>query len=800
MKQTKSNSEKRIHDSWLAQLEEHKSNPYLVQMVWQEGTQLFHRFAHYCQKLHALPRKWRRAITRKIAPSLAAASLALALGTAFMQAAPTDTITVDGVTCTLADAITAANTDTAVNGCPTGNGADTIFLQSNVNLNTALPSITSEIILHGNGRTIDGQGNNFAVLYNDATGNLTINDVTIMGGSDPYYAGGIINYQGVVAINNSTIFGNQGSGLDNLFGGQMSINNSTIAQNGGSGTGGGIRNRSATLTVSNSTISGNTANYSGGGIHNYEGNVTINQSTITDNSAGSLGGGIANYAYSEDTTINLNQTIVSGNTVGGDISEIWQGGYYGYNPVIVLNGNNYNLIGHDGENGIVIDRGTNNSGGGGDIIAPSEPLLEILQTDENAVPVLADHGGNTDTILPMHGSPVLNAIPSGSCYSAADQRGIVRPIGGGCDIGAVEADFGGECTLHDKIIAANLDTAVGNCPAGDGADVIQLDKDEILLNTLPIITSTITIEGNNYSIDGDRKYRIFWVKGEGDLTLNNITLFNGQAPSSTAGGALFTSGNVQINNSTLRNNSAFAGGAIANRGTLTINQSTLSNNSGSMGGAIHSEKVMVLNNSTIANNSAVYNGGGIHNRSATATLNNSTVTGNRAGTLGGGIDTGPYYETATLHLNHSIISGNSAAQGSEINQESYAGLTSYIHANNYNIIGHSGNSGVFNDPLTEFNSGSNGDLIGPSQTFSQILEANVNDKPVLADNGGSTKTVLPIVDSPAINLIPTESCLFAEDQRSEHRPQGLGCDVGAVEVESEPFEIFLPMIFNTSDK
>ena len=50
------------------------------------------------------------------------------------------TITADGTTCTLADAIVAANTDTATGGCPAGDlGADTIVLDADVTLIAADP-------------------------------------------------------------------------------------------------------------------------------------------------------------------------------------------------------------------------------------------------------------------------------------------------------------------------------------------------------------------------------------------------------------------------------------------------------------------------------------------------------------------------------------------------------------------------------------------------------------------------------------------------------------------------------------
>jgi hypothetical protein len=62
---------------------------------------------------------------------------------------------------------------------------------------------------------------------------------------------------------------------------------------------------------------------------------------------------------------------------------------------------------------------------------------------------LADNGGPTQTRLPLPGSPLIDAIPVASCQAdgasgiTTDQRGVTRPQGPGCDIGAVEVDVAG---------------------------------------------------------------------------------------------------------------------------------------------------------------------------------------------------------------------------------------------------------------------------------------------------------------------------------------------------------------------
>ena len=51
--------------------------------------------------------------------------------------------------------------------------------------------------------------------------------------------------------------------------------------------------------------------------------------------------------------------------------------------------------------------------------------------------LLADNGGPTLTHALLAGSPALDAADGVSC-PATDQRGVVRPQGDGCDIGAFE--------------------------------------------------------------------------------------------------------------------------------------------------------------------------------------------------------------------------------------------------------------------------------------------------------------------------------------------------------------------------
>jgi hypothetical protein len=66
--------------------------------------------------------------------------------------------------------------------------------------------------------------------------------------------------------------------------------------------------------------------------------------------------------------------------------------------------------------------------GGGDHQGNAEFLLEPL----------AENGGAVSSRAPAAGSVLIDAVPSTACSTAIDARGVTRPQGGGCDIGALE--------------------------------------------------------------------------------------------------------------------------------------------------------------------------------------------------------------------------------------------------------------------------------------------------------------------------------------------------------------------------
>lgn len=417
-----------------------------------------------------------------------------------------------GPDCTLRDAITAANTDTPTGGCPAGSDADIIELPAGATItltevdnetdgDNGLPSISTEIALNGNDATVQrdfGDATpNFRIFQVATGGDLTLQDVSISGGAafggfsaakkgggifsrgtltltNGHVSGnsatngaGIYNVGGLVELTNSAVVENSASevagGVLNASNGTVAILNSIVSENSAVQHGGGIYNvSSGTVTLTESVVNGNSASLSGGGIWNYgeltltdsnvsgnfadrnggailnaiAGELTLTNSSISGNFAGTRGGGIWNLS-----TLTLTSSTVSGNTAGG----FGGGGIYNLGTVTLTNSIVANSIqAADCDSfGAVIDVGYNIVEDGTCISNPTsfsgDPMLGPLQ----------DNGGPTETHALLEGSPAIDAIPAIDCVVNTDQRGVLRPQGDGCDIGAYEAEEAEPCADND---------------------------------------------------------------------------------------------------------------------------------------------------------------------------------------------------------------------------------------------------------------------------------------------------------------------------------------------------------------
>ena len=266
-----------------------------------------------------------------------------------------------------------------------------------------------------NGYYSGGEGG--AVRLN--TGTLTVTDCTFSGNSSGW-GGAINNYYGTLNVIGTTFSSNSSPNGGAIYStnGTVKVVTSTFSGNTSTGNGAGIHALDSTLEVTNSTFSGNGAATYGGGIYARQGTGTntaiVTNSTFSANSASTHGGGI----YNDTGSLSLRNTILANSTAGEDC----------YTNVALAPSTN-----------ILIE---NNSG----------CSIPLSSSDPQLAP-LADNGGPTQTFGLMIGSPAIDAGNSSVCSSSPvsnlDQRGVTRPVGVQCDIGALEArNESGSLTLR----------------------------------------------------------------------------------------------------------------------------------------------------------------------------------------------------------------------------------------------------------------------------------------------------------------------------------------------------------------
>lgn len=179
--------------------------------------------------------------------------------------------------CSLPDAVTAANSQLAVNGCAAGTGADeiefsvtgTIVLSAQLHVTDAILSIIGPPV---GGITLNGGSGTFRILKADTGTDVTLENLTFANGGNStflVFGGGAVLAQGTsMTIENSAFVGNVAEAGGAIFAptGTLTITNSTFFDNLGL-FGGAIYNDAATLLLTNDTFDANTAENDGGSLY-----------------------------------------------------------------------------------------------------------------------------------------------------------------------------------------------------------------------------------------------------------------------------------------------------------------------------------------------------------------------------------------------------------------------------------------------------------------------------------------------------------------------------------------------------
>jgi CSLREA domain-containing protein len=396
--------------------------------------------------------------------------------------------------CSLREAVRAANLDTAVDACPAGSGTDLILIPAGTYL-LSIPGTDEDAAQTGDldlvqDVTIRGAGNTATILDADrldrmfdilSPARVTLSQMTVQKGVDNGWCGGGIRNNGVLTLTHALVIANSssvsGGGFCNedgadatletvAFGNNAAwhgaaINNSgtltltrvamtfdtasgnagglynwgpatltdvTIAGETAAGDGGGIYN-GGTLTLTNSTLSGNQATGGNGGALYNQYRMALTNVTFSGNSAGAgNGGGIYQWSYYASSLLNLTLSGNGASSGGGLYRDPGRAGAMNVkNTIVAYSPSGGNCAGTLTSLGHNLDSG--NTCGftqAGDLVN-TDPLLGPL----------THNGGRNQTHALLPGSPAIDAGTNAGC-PATDQRGVARPFGPACDIGAFE--------------------------------------------------------------------------------------------------------------------------------------------------------------------------------------------------------------------------------------------------------------------------------------------------------------------------------------------------------------------------
>ncbi|MEM6925495.1 MAG: right-handed parallel beta-helix repeat-containing protein, partial [Myxococcota bacterium] len=465
----------------------------------------------------------------------------------------------DTVSCTLRDAVMAADLDVAVDGCMAGQGADVIGLSIGTYEVDALIPVASEVlvagaiqgptIVRGNGSGLFQVGSAGSLDIRQLTlrdavgpaittdGALTVDAVVFDSNANPVDGGGLVvtasgtasvtncefrnnrgglNGGGAAAIRGVATFdscrfvGNQGpsSGgaillLDNDP--QVVIRNSYFEGNRSGGSGGAIYtfgNASSDLTISNSTFIDNEAVIGGAVYFNGDSNGSIDHCTFVDNTATAGGAGALRFATGNITVRN---SLLAGN------SAPFAPGREACDTLPAAGSNN------------VVEGGCSLSGAGNHIGMPAHVGLP------------GNFGGPFPTVPVQFGSPAIGAsdcLDGDGVLVSVDQRGDARPAQA-CTSGAFESD------LPELLVRTVAEPPGANCPTGGVA--LQAGFDSNLDGTLdpgevtstdyicgsdeaspPIVSTTPEAPGPNCPAGGQRVVFGYDADGTGMIEANEV--------------------------------------------------------------------------------------------------------------------------------------------------------------------------------------------------------------------------------------------------------------------------------------
>ncbi len=516
--------------------------------------------------------------------------------------------------------------------------------------------------------------------------NRATGDAATDGGAGVFNAGAMTIIDTEISGNSATAGSASGGGIFNA-GGQLELIDSEVTGNLANRAGGGIETSgSSTTSLTNVNLDGNTAGLigaampgNGGGLHvTGPGTVTITGGTVENNAAAAEGGGLWN---SSTGTMTVADVFISDNTASGDDATMGGGGLYNDGGSVTLTGGSVvdnEATGDAGSGGGIFNAGQLTATGtaitgntavraGGGIEAIGGSTTRLVDTDlstNTATGVGAPGNGGGlhaggDAVVELFGGSVSGntAVEGGGLWISGTGT-LTTSVLMGTTTGTAIADntatgadpdqggggiynVGGAVTLSGGSITGNMATGA----AGSGGGIFH-GGGMLMVSGVSIVGNTANRAGGGIETRDGSTARI----AASNLT-NNVAGPAGSAMPGNGGGLHVTGdGDVTfVGGSVAGNTAANEGGGLWNgAGEMSVNGTTIRDNTASGAGAANGgggifnlSGLVSLDTVLVAGNTAdglAGSGGGVLNL-GTLTAINSTFAGNVANRAGGAIET-----------------------------------------------------------------------------------------------------------------------------------------------------------------
>lgn len=466
----------------------------------------------------------------------------------------------------------------------------------------------------------------------------------------------------------------------------------------------------------------------------------------------------------------------------------------------------------------------------------------IARTDEGFQHRLAELTLNAPVVVKPVLAPISEEVSdSGKTSRSGNDRGAQAPASLAGPDRTMETTPPFEPVIDDFVRpgwvpddACTLRAAIEEANALYGRQRIIIDSEKGPFNLTEgqlEVTDGVDIIGHGPRavIDALTRSRVFYVTGDHLINMHRLDVANGRTASTGRGGGLSIDNEafVQMSDSVVRGSQANFGGGIAlqNDAGLSLTDSALRNNIAGTpedgidgggqtqrGGALFNNRSNVtIRRSSIANNLAV-RGGGVSNYGGLVRIEDSSIIDNEALAIGGGIENKDNLgETGVLHLSFVTIAYNQAGTSVEPPADKRVGGGVYNLATAFmasSILAQNTDAYTDGDPLHApdcYSPEDNGfrsyrnNLVGVLGDYCGLedyswgttggITFGTENAPL---NPGLTNSFWDdhlqyrnlLVSSPAIDAGGSAGAVYPcgdLDGRSNPRPVGAGCDIGAIE-------------------